>query len=113
MSNYSAGHQAEKVAAEYLEGNGYKIKVINWQTPMCEIDIVAEKNSVMYFIEVKFRSSDQQGGGLEYITPAKLRQMEFAAKNWVQAERYEGDWELGGLEVSSNYQVGEFISELT
>ncbi len=68
MSNYSTGHQAEKAAAMYLSEHGYEISELNWKTPICEIDIVALKDSVVYFVEVKYRKNNFQGSGFDYIT---------------------------------------------
>lgn len=109
QSNYSSGHEAEKVAAQYLEACKYSIEDLNWRTPVCEIDIVAKKGRVIYFIEVKYRSTDGQGGGLEYVTPKKMQQMRYAAECWVQAHRYDGDYDLGVIELSRNFQVTAFI----
>src|SRR5688500_13259101 len=83
MSNYSAGHRAEKTAAEYLTYKGFTVRELNWKTRYCEIDIVAEKNNALYLVEVKSRTNNKQGIGLDYITPKKLRQMQFAAEMWV------------------------------
>lgn len=113
MTNYSAGHEAEKYAARYLEQNGYKIIQTNWRTPVCEIDVIAKKNDVIHFVEVKYRSNNQQGYGLEYVTPKKLKQMEFAARSWVNENSYEGDWLLSALEMSGDFEVGDFIESLT
>ena len=59
---------------------GYEIIERNWRTRYCEIDIIARRDHVYYFVEVKYRSSAKQGGGLAAITAKKLRQMSFAAQ---------------------------------
>lgn len=99
MTNYSAGHAAEKRAAEYLTERGYKIRQLNWKTRWCEIDIVAEKDGAIFFVEVKYRRNTKQGHGLDYITAKKLQQMEFAAELWVSQHRWGGDYALAGLGV--------------
>ncbi len=38
------------------------------------------KNQIRYFVEVKYRSSNLQGGAIASITPKKLAQMRFAAE---------------------------------
>lgn len=113
MTNYSVGHQAEKVAAKFLENKSFSILELNWRTRICEIDIVAKKQGVIYFVEVKYRRTDSQGGGLEYITPAKLKQMHFAASCWVSEHDYRGDYELSAIEVSADFQVTEFLEQLS
>lgn len=88
MSNHAAGHNAEVRAAEYLKQQGFEIVGLNWKTRYCEIDIVAQKNKAIYFVEVKYRRTTNFGHGYDYITPKKLKQMRFAAELWV----YENDW---------------------
>lgn len=107
------GNQAESSVCDYLIENSFTIIERNWRTRMCEIDIIARKNDVTYFVEVKYRSTEYQGGGLEYITPKKLHQMQFAAQCWVQEHNYEGDWELSGVEVASDFVVARFEPSIT
>lgn len=99
MSNYSAGHSAELDAVRYLEENGYKIKEINWKTKYCEIDIVAEKDKAVYFVEVKSRRNSSQGYGLDYITPKKIKQMAFAAELWVGNNSWSGEYQLAAIGI--------------
>lgn len=77
------GNRGEDIASIYLEQRGYKIVGRNWRTRWCEIDIVANKNNDIYFIEVKYRSNDIYGDPLEYITTKKEQQMRFAAEVWA------------------------------
>ncbi len=107
------GNQAEDSAAHYLETKGFTVVERNWRTPVCEIDIVAKHKNTIYFVEVKFRSSDKQGKGLDYITSKKLQQMQFAAACWVENHKYSGDYELSALEVSADFQVTNFVEQLT
>lgn len=83
------GDKSEQAAADYLTHEGYAIVERNWKTKACEIDIVAEKDNVWYFVEVKHRKTDWQGGGLAAITPKKLEQMKFATRmyaHWNKAD---------------------------
>lgn len=108
----SIGNQAEDAAATYLEGRGYKVIDRNWRTRVCEIDIIAKKHSTIFFVEVKYRSSNKQGSGLDYITPKKLKQMSFAAEHWVQEHKYSGDFQLSAIEVSKDFTVAEHVIEI-
>ena len=81
------GDSAENVAAEYLRLLNHEIIERNWKTKYCEIDIVSQKQSVLYFCEVKYRKNSNQGDGLSAITPKKLRQMKFAAKFYVLSNK--------------------------
>lgn len=73
------GAEAEERVARFLQDNDFTIVERNWKTRYCEIDSIAETVSARYFVEVKYRSSTKQGGGLAAITAQKLRQMRFAA----------------------------------
>jgi len=113
MTNYSVGHEAEKHAAKYLEKLGYKIIALNWRTRVCEIDIVAEKSKITYFVEVKYRNQSHQGTGLEYVTQQKLQQMQFAAECWVQEQKWQGDYELSAIELfGDEFEVTNFLPNI-
>jgi uncharacterized protein (TIGR00252 family) len=99
------GQEAESRVAEFLNNEGYKIIGRNWRTKVCEIDIVAKKDNIIYFIEVKYRSSEKQGGGLDYITSKKLRQVHFAAQIWNQQHGWEDDYQLLAASVSDNGDI--------
>jgi uncharacterized protein (TIGR00252 family) len=112
MKTTTIGHQAESTVAEELKRQGFKILAQNWKTKVCEIDIVARKAGVVYFVEVKYRSRAGQGGGLEHITSAKLNRMRFAAQVWVQNYNWGGDWRLVAAAASTDgqdYLVDEII----
>jgi ribonuclease HII len=94
MQTTSIGKQAEKRVAAFLVNEGYQILAQNWRTKLCEIDIVARKNGTVFFVEVKYRSQQNQGDGFKYITSKKLKQMQFAAEIWNQQNHWEGDWQL-------------------
>ena len=71
------GKRAEEAVAKYLTNEGHQILMQNFKTRYCEIDIVSKKGDKIYFTEVKYRYG---GGGLEAVNGDKRRQMEFAAK---------------------------------
>lgn len=58
--NKSWGHDAESIAAEYLIANGYVIRERNWRMGPYEIDIIAEKDNAIVFVEVKARMEGHQ-----------------------------------------------------
>lgn len=99
MSNYTAGHNAEQRAAKYLVERGFFIKEMNWKTRYCEIDVVAEKNRRIFFVEVKYRRNTNQGFGMEYVTHKKLQQMRFAAEMWVQNSKWMGEYQLAAISI--------------
>ncbi|MCA9332564.1 YraN family protein [Candidatus Saccharibacteria bacterium] len=113
-SNYQHGHDAEEFAVKYLEKNGYRTLEINWKTRWCEIDIITSKDNCIFFIEVKYRRSSNNGTGLDYITPKKLKQMTFAAEMWIASHNWHGEYQLAAIEVGGNdFTVSNFVTDIS
>lgn len=66
------GKAGEAFAAKALEGLGFTIISRNWRQGHWEIDIIAEKNAVLHFVEVKTRSSLLMGFPEESVTEKKM-----------------------------------------
>ena len=83
MRNDLLGALGEHYAAKYLRYNNYKIKAANYKTYTGEIDLVALKNDVLCFIEVKTR----QIGGLtppaDAVDVHKLENIKSAASVYI------------------------------
>lgn len=108
------GRRAEAAAATFLLRQGYKILERNWRTRWCEIDIVASKHRVLYFVEVKYRRTNLQGSGLDYITNQKLGQMHFAAEFWIACHAGAAlDYRLSAVEVTgSMFEVSAWCDDI-
>lgn len=78
------GGAAEQLAADHLRQAGYLLVQQNYRCPMGEIDIIAQDRDILCFIEVKMRSSGEQGHPLESITPLKQRKISLAALSYLQ-----------------------------
>lgn len=110
MTNHQVGHDAEKLVAAWLSDRGFKIVELNWRTRYCEIDIVAQHKTTLYFVEVKSRASQKWGSGLDYITPKKLAQMKFAAEAWLQQHDWSQDVRLAAIAVDAgDYSFTEIV----
>ena len=113
MSTTNTGHKAETAAKVYLEMRGFQIIEQNWRRPRCEIDIVALKDNVIHFVEVKYRATDDQGSGLDAITPTKLKQMQRAAWAWVDESKWRGEYMLSAIEVTgASFTILSFIENV-
>jgi putative endonuclease len=113
MSTTETGKKAEIAASVYLEMRGFKIIERNWRRPRCEIDIIAEKDGLVHFVEVKYRMTDDQGGGLEAITVSKLKQMRRAAWTWVDESKWHGEYILSAVEIAGpQFTVMGFVENV-
>lgn len=107
------GELAEQVAAEYLMRQGYRIIDRNWKTKWCEIDIIARSGEAVHFIEVKYRKTNEQGDGLEYVTTQKQRQMRFAAELWLSNRSDYDTVLLSAMSLSGQPAVVErFVEQI-
>lgn len=102
MQTTEIGNKGEQLAAEALVKLGYEIIDRNWKTKFAEIDIIARKKDTVYFVEVKFRSSDRQGDGFDYITDLKLHHMQRAAELWTAIKGWKNEIMLLAVAVDSN-----------
>ena len=53
MNTKITGNEGEKRASAYLESKGFEIIERNWRTNRGELDIIAVKNDILVFVEVK------------------------------------------------------------
>lgn len=113
MTTTQTGRRAEAAARAYLEMRGFKVVEQNYRRPRCEIDIVASKDDVIHFVEVKYRATDAQGAGLEAITTAKLQQMRKAAWTWVDEYKWRGEYVLSAIELAGpKFTVLSFVEDV-
>lgn len=66
------GKLAENFAVELLQSKGYKIIDRNFTSRFGEIDIIAEVDQTLVFVEVKARWSPKFGSPEEAVTPQKI-----------------------------------------
>ena len=112
MKSKDIGNRGEDIASVFISQQGYKIIDRNWKTRWCEIDIIATKDSAVYFVEVKYRKNDLYGSGLDYITAKKLGQMNFAAQFWLSQNNWTQQSSLAVISINGNSGEIEFIDEL-
>jgi len=65
MTNKIIGKFGESIATDYLKRQGYKIIANNYQAGHQEIDVIACMDQTLVFIEVKTRTTQFYGEGLE------------------------------------------------
>jgi putative endonuclease len=77
------GKRGESLAIEYLKLNGYKILEKNWRTHHREVDIIAQDNNEIVFIEVKTRTGIYSGNSVEAVNIQKQRLLIDAAEEYI------------------------------
>jgi TIGR00252 family protein len=86
------GNKAEDRATKYLKKQGYKILERNYNLPCGEIDIVAQKDNTLVFVEVKYRTNAEEfGGAVAAVTKAKQKRVINAAISYIKAKKVSYD----------------------
>ena len=83
-SRRSLGDFGERVAKAHLESKGYRILVTKFRVREGEVDIVAERDGVVAFVEVKTRRGDAMGQAIEAVDARKARRLLLAAQVFAQ-----------------------------
>lgn len=104
------GNLGESIAEKYLLRKGFKILARNYRKPWGEIDIIAEKASVIRFIEVKTVSREtlpgvtRENSGPEYraeelVHEQKLRKLARTAEIYMHDHRLDADYQIDAVAV--------------
>src|SRR5208283_4583898 len=83
----TTGKKGEKIAADFLKKNGYRIIDKNFRCPLGEIDIVARVKSTIVFVEVKTRKSSELGYPEQAVGIKKQKKMSQLALWFMQKKK--------------------------
>jgi putative endonuclease len=104
------GDRSETAATRFLEQNGFVILERNFfAKKLGEIDIIAQKDDALHFIEVK---SGQTGFDPVYnFTPTKLRKVINSAHYYLKTKKLDMPFSIDALII--RYDEVEFIENVT
>ncbi|MEQ1720288.1 MAG: YraN family protein [Nitrosomonas sp.] len=77
------GHEAEKIAAAYLQQLSLILITQNYRCRFGEIDLIMQDNNTLVFIEVRMRTRDTFGGAASSITPTKQAKLLRTARHYL------------------------------
>jgi putative endonuclease len=76
------GRCGEDLAAGWYEAHGYEVLARNWRCRAGELDIVARRDRLVVFCEVKARTSEGFGLPAEAVGPVKQGRLRRLAALW-------------------------------
>lgn len=94
------GELGEKIACKYLFSKGFTILDQNITKKYGEIDILAQKENIIHFIEVKsvsvrdFSFSRETKNPLEQVHSNKQQRMKRMVQGYLTSEKYNGEWQV-------------------
>lgn len=80
MSRYLSGLEGEKQAEAYLSSRGFTVLERRFRSGHLEVDLIAGKAGILYFVEVKHRPDSRLGSGITAITREKREHLKAAMK---------------------------------
>lgn len=83
------GEKGEQLAIDYLIKNGYTIRDKNWRFQKAEVDIIAQKDTILAVIEVKTRSTQAFGNPQDFVNPKKIKLLVKAINEYVISKDLE------------------------
>lgn len=81
---HELGKEGETLAKNYLSQKNITVLHSNWRWQKAEIDIIAEHNMQVVFIEVKTRRSSRFGNPSEFVSNKKQELMRDAAEAYLE-----------------------------
>lgn len=83
MNKREVGTRFEQKAADFLIQNGYRIIDQNFRSRTGEIDLIAQNEGYLCFIEVKYRSSTYNGFPAEAVNSRKMLRITRTAEYYM------------------------------
>jgi putative endonuclease len=87
------GVRGEQIASKYLENKGYSVIDRNYRKKWGELDIIAKKDGILHFVEVKTVSRKSYGGHFEQeinnyrpeenVHPWKIKRLQRAIQTYL------------------------------
>jgi len=114
MSSKELGKIGENIACDYLKNKGYKILDRNYvklwdDKTKGEIDIVARKNKVISFIEVKTMVDSPDFFPEDKVNFKKQKKLIKLAQSWLSKSKIPLDsaWQIDAISVVVDAQMGK------
>lgn len=94
------GAWGEAIAAQHLAKQGYTIRDRNWRSGHGELDIVAERNGEIVFVEVRTRHSEAYGAPEETLRAHKQATLIKTAQAWLdQHNLSDAQWRIDVIAI--------------
>ncbi len=103
------GKAGEQYVCGYLRNKGYDIVCTNFSGRYGEIDVIAENEKYIAFVEVKTRKQNSLVSGLESITEAKLKKVIRTAAEYLSKHNIDKQPRIDCVQLAVRDCDGEVI----
>lgn len=81
--NNQAGAWGERIAGVYLQRKGWHIVAHSYRSRFGEIDLIAENDRFLAFVEVKLRKNAEFARAMEYVDQRKQEKLRITAEIYL------------------------------
>src|SRR6201996_7465832 len=106
------GRKGESLAKTFLEGLGYEILDENWTHGKLEVDLIAYKNKMIIFTEVKTRTGNSFGEPEDFVDTRKQRLLADAADEYIYLMDHQGEVRFDIISVLFDKQANYTINHI-
>ena len=99
--------KGEKIAAEFLQKNGYQLLEQNWRFKKAEVDIIALKHDTLAVVEVKTRSSNYFGNPQDFVNSKKIKLLVEAINEYVTSKNLDVEVRFDIIAILKNNDTFE------
>jgi putative endonuclease len=85
------GELGERIAVRWLEKSGWRILARRFRSGRRDIDVVAERDGLIAFVEVKARNGSEFGDPVEAVHRRKQRELAKSAQTWIDRHGRVGE----------------------
>lgn len=110
-SKKEIGNLGEQQAVEFLIQNNFAILQQNYRYKRAEIDIIAQKDNCLHFIEVKTRKNNTFGFPEEFVSERKKELFIETAEIYIEENNWQHDIQFDIVSVSNDSNQIHFIEE--
>ncbi len=104
MQTQQTGKYGEQLAAQYLESQGYTILATNWRCKQGEIDIIAQLNERLVFVEVRTRHATSTETAFASVDKNKQDKMQHTALTYlVEHELEDSPWRIDVIAIALHH----------
>ena len=108
MNSRQKGNIAEEKATRFLETNGYEIVERNFYTKFGEIDIIALKDNIYHFVEVK---SAKSFDSIYNVTQSKLNKITKTLNVYIKKYKINLPYQIDVITIDNGKL--EFIKNIS
>ncbi|MDB5125491.1 MAG: hypothetical protein JWP94_3620 [Mucilaginibacter sp.] len=106
------GRRGESLAKAHLENAGYEILDENWTHGRLEVDLIAYKDRIIIFTEVKTRTGNYFGEPEDFVDIRKQKLLAEAADEYIYLMNHQGEVRFDIISVLFDKQTNYTIKHI-